>query len=67
MDQTKIGEFLKELRKEKNMTFSELSQKSGISKATLTNWNKGKTHPQPVMLKKIADALGCDFDELLFL
>ena len=59
-----IGEKINALRKEKNMTLLELSKKSGISPATLTNWKLGKTQPQAVALKKVADALGVDFQEL---
>lgn len=59
-----IGEKINELRKEKNMTFAELSRKSGISAVTLVNWNKGKTVPQLIALKKVADALHCDLEDL---
>ena len=59
-----IGEKINELRKKKNMTFSELAKKSGVSIVTLSNWNKGKTNPQLVAVKKVADALECDFEEL---
>ena len=60
-----IGEKINELRKERNMTFSELAQKSGVSAVTLVNWNKGKTKPQPVALKRVADVLECNFEELI--
>ena len=63
-NQMTIGEKINELRKEKNMTLLELSKKSGISSATLTNWKLGKTQPQPVDLKKVADALDVDLQEL---
>ena len=63
-NQMTIGEKINELRKEKNMTLLELSKKSGISSATLTNWKLGKTQPQPVALKKVADALDVDLQEL---
>lgn len=59
-----IGEKINQLRKEKNMTIKELGKKSGISTATLHNWKSGRTKPQPIALKKIADALECDFQEL---
>ena len=59
-----IGEKINELRKAKNMTFSQLAQKSGVSTVTLSNWNKGKTTPQLIAVKKVADALECSFEEL---
>ena len=60
-----VVEKIDELRKAKNMTFREISQKSGVSAVTLSNWNSGRSKPQIVKLKKIADVLGYDFDELL--
>lgn len=59
-----IGEKINELRKQKNMTLSELSEKSGVSAATLTHWKQGRTKPQLVALSKVADALGCDLSDL---
>ena len=59
-----IGEKINELRKAKNMQFVELAKKSGVSAVTLSNWNKGKRKPQPIALKKVADALEVDFEEL---
>lgn len=55
-----IGEKINELRKERNMTLAELSKKSGISSATLTNWKLGKTKPQLVAVSKVAAALEVD-------
>ena len=60
-----IGEKINNLRKEKNMTFSDLAKKSGVSIVTLSNWNTGKTSPQLVALKRVADALNYDFEELV--
>ena len=59
-----IGEKINELRKAKNLKFNELAEKSGVSVVTLSNWNKGKTQPQLIALKKVADVLGCDLEEL---
>jgi len=62
-----FGEKINELRKEKNLTLKELANLSGISQATLTNWtrNRTKSKPQPIAVKKVADALGYDYQELL--
>ncbi len=59
-----IGEKINELRKERNLTLAQLAKKSGISAVTVTNWKRGKTVPQLVALKKVADVLKCDFEEL---
>lgn len=60
-----FGERIDELRKEKNLTMKQLSRKSGVTAVTLSNWKTGKTIPQKVAIKKVADALECDFKELL--
>lgn len=59
-----IGEKINELRKQKNMTLSELAEKSGVSAATLTHWKNGTTKPQMVALSKVVDVLGCDLSDL---
>jgi len=59
-----VVEKITELRKAKGMTCQELAKKSGVSAATISHWNKGRTKPNPVLLKKIADALGCDYEIL---
>lgn len=59
-----VGEKITELRKAKGMTCQELAKKSGVSCATLSNWRKGKTKPNLVALKKVADALGCPYEIL---
>jgi len=60
-----IGEKINDLRKLKNLTFAQLAHKSGVSVVTLVNWNKGKTTPQPIALRKVANALECDYEELV--
>ena len=41
MDQQKIGAFLKELRKEKNITQEELAEKMLVSRRTVSRWETG--------------------------
>lgn len=41
MDQIKIGKFIAELRKEKNMTQEELASILGISKNAVSKWERG--------------------------
>ncbi len=50
----------------RNMTFTSLSEKTGIKNTTLFyNWNSGKSLPQIENLIKVAAALDCSVDFLL--
>ena len=41
MDQKKIGSFLKELRKEKNITQEQLAENIRVSGRTVSRWETG--------------------------
>ena len=58
MDQIKIGKFIAALRKEKNMTQSELAEKLGISNRAVSKWETG------IMLELCA-LLSINVNELL--
>ena len=45
MDQMKIGVFLKELRKEKNLTQEQLAERLHVSGRTVSRWETGKNMP----------------------
>ena len=59
-----IGEKIKEIRTSKNMLIKELAEKSGLSVASIINYEKGKFKPNIISIKRIAEALNYDFDEL---
>ncbi|MCR5082119.1 MAG: helix-turn-helix domain-containing protein [Parasporobacterium sp.] len=41
MDQQRVGSFLKELRKEKNLTQEHLAEELGVSGRTVSRWETG--------------------------
>lgn len=45
MDQKKIGLFLKELRKEKELTQSQLAEQLNVSDRTVSRWETGTNLP----------------------
>lgn len=45
MDQKKIGSFIKELRKEKNLTQEQLAEKFNVSRRTVSRWETGNNMP----------------------
>lgn len=65
MDQIKIGKFINELRKGKNMTQQQLGEKIGVSPKTISKWETGKGMPDLSSLKPLSDCLEISINELL--
>jgi len=60
-----IGENLKRLRVQKNMTQQELAERAGVSGPMIAQVERGtKTLSMPLG-KAIAEAIGCRLDDLL--
>lgn len=57
-------EIFERLCKEKGIKPYKVSQDTGISTATLTNWKKGNYVPKEDKLRKIAEYFGVSFDYL---
>lgn len=55
MDQKKIGRFLKELRKEKDITQEQLAEKIKVSGRTVSRWETGSNMPDISLLADLAD------------
>lgn len=45
MNQIKIGEFLKELRKEKGLTQEQFAEQFNVSRWSVSRWETGQTMP----------------------
>ncbi|HGD5552209.1 TPA: helix-turn-helix domain-containing protein, partial [Streptococcus agalactiae] len=56
---------LKELRKEKKLTQTELASKLNISQKSYSNWESGKAEPTLDNIIKLANILDTTTDELL--
>ena len=65
MNQEKIGKFISELRKEKNMTQEQLADKLGISNKSISRWENGKTMPDYSLLNDICNEFNITINELL--
>lgn len=65
MDQVKIGKFIAELRKEKNMTQQQLGDKIGVSFKTISKWENGRGMPELSLLKPLSEELGVTINEIL--
>ena len=65
MDQQKIGRFLKDLRKEKNLTQEQLAEQFQISRRTVSRWETGSNLLDLDILIEMADYYDVDLRELL--
>ncbi len=60
-----IGEIIKKLRKEKNITQEQLGAAVGVSKMAISYFEKGRKAPGRETLEKIADFFNTTTDYLL--
>ena len=65
MDQKKIGNFLKDLRKEKSLTQEQVAEKLGVSSRTISRWETGAYMPDISMLVDIAEMYDVDVREII--
>ena len=65
MDQIKIGRFIAESRKEKNLTQMQLSEKLGITDKAVSKWERGIAMPDSSIMLSLCDILGISVNELL--
>ena len=65
MDQVKIGQFLKELRKEKGITQEQLAEQFRVSNRTVSRWETGSNLPDLDILIEISDYYEVELRELL--
>ncbi len=65
MDLAKIGMFLKELRKEKELTQEQLAETLNVSRRTVSRWETGSNMPDLDLLVEMADLYQVDLRELL--
>ena len=65
MDQLKIGKFIAECRKQKNLTQMQLSEKLGITDKAISKWERGIAMPDSSIMLELCDILGISVNELL--
>ena len=65
MDPIRIGAFLKELRKERNMTQEAIAGKFGVTQRSVSRWENGNTMPDISVLIELADFYDVDIRDLL--
>ena len=65
MNQSKIGTFIADKRREKNMTQAELAEKIGVSNKTISKWENGKCMPDYAVIQSLCEELGITVSELM--
>lgn len=65
MDQKKIGAFLKELRKEKQLTQEQLAEILGVTNRSISRWENGVNMPDFDLVIEIANYYDVSIEEIL--
>lgn len=65
MNQEKIGKFICETRKEKNMKQKDLANLLGVTSKTISRWETGKYMPDLSLFTEICEKLDISLNELL--
>ena len=65
MDQAKIGKFIAECRKNKNLTQFQLAEKLNITDRAISKWETGKGMPDSSIMLELCNELDISVNELL--
>lgn len=65
MDQKKMGEFLKKLRNEKNITQEQLAEMLNVSNRSVSRWENGRNLPDIDILILLCDYYEVEMSEML--
>ena len=60
-----VGENIRRIREEKNLTQVYVAERVGISQAMLCQIERGTKNPSLQIGKEIADTLGCSIDDIV--
>ena len=65
MDSIKIGKFIAEKRKAKNLTQLQLAERLNITDRAVSKWECGRSLPDSSIMLELCEALGISVNELL--
>ena len=65
MDQKKVGSFLRELRKEKQLTQEQLAERFGVTNRSVSRWETGSNMPDLSILVELADFYDADIRDII--
>lgn len=59
MEQEKIGKFIAQCRKEKNLTQAQLGEKVGVTDKAVSKWESGLRLPDIAILNDLSNVFKC--------
>ena len=65
MNQVKVGKFIAQCRKDKNMTQAQLAEKLNITDRAISKWETGKGMPDSSIMLELCSELDISVNELL--
>lgn len=65
MDQKNVGLFLRELRKEKQLTQEQLAERFGVTNRSVSRWETGSNMPDLSILVELADFYDVDIRDII--
>ena len=65
MNQEKIGKFIADKRKERNLTQEQLAEKLEVTNRAISNWENGKNMPDLSLFKPLCDELDIFINDLM--
>jgi len=65
MNQEKIGNFIKQRKKQKNLTQEELAELLGVNNRSISRWENAKCMPDISLLKDLSKILGVTINDLI--
>ena len=65
MNQEKIGNLIKEIRKKNNLTQAEFAERYGVTYQAVSKWENGKNIPDIMLLKQISEDFDTPLSDLL--
>ena len=65
MDQKNVGSFIRELRKEKQLTQEQLAERFGVTNRSVSRWETGSNMPDLSILVELADFYDVDIRDII--
>ena len=65
MDQTAIGKFISQCRKEKHLTQAQLAERLGVSDRAVSKWETGRSMPDVSIMLDLCEQIDISVNDLL--